>query len=174
VGAGSGTTPTFNIRQEGSNSGSPGDGVSADHRDAPYIAYHEQVSFEINNRIAVFAPKKKGASAVQQQTGIPTLTIIQAGYAVRDGGRDSPPKPPRPFYGSSATLKVCFVSPASEEPLAVQGQQRRTVSWRYVAEKIGSIENGTNGLEWHFPKDVRTDDTPASMTDLPELVVIPQ
>src|SRR5262249_22216798 len=72
-------------------------GITAAHVSAPYIAWHEEISYEINNHIVAFSPKSLKANTILQQPSAPTVHVIQAGYCIRDGALTDRPLPPAPI-----------------------------------------------------------------------------
>ncbi len=178
VGSGGGAeVPGFPLRNSDFTSGDPGD-VTNEHLEAPFLAYHDKISWEYDNHYVFFSPKKIGAETVVQQTAMPELTIIQAGYLVRDGGIESRPTPPRPLFGREGKtfrLRHSFVEPSNPEPLAVAGQHRWTVAWRYVFTYQPALIGTDGPQDMIFPADPRTNDIDPNgvdMINLPHLVDI--
>lgn len=139
-----------------------------------YTSCHEVISYEVDHNVAVLPSKVVGRPPVIQQTTNPTCTVIQAGYLVREGGLDKRPAPPaRLDPAEAATLKHWFVSPANPVPLAVVGQYRRTLSWRYVFALAYNLTN-TGAVGAKYPDGVRVSVAPGRRTlTLPELVLVP-
>lgn len=157
-------------------SGSSGDGnpynpydyppgtITQDHQVAPYTAYHEVIEYFIDNHIAVYAPKKKGAKPFIQQTAVPTMTVIQAGYAIRDSLQDTasdnqpvPADPVLELTGSdpSGVMIQPYVSPVNLEPIGNQGYVRMQIRWRYVMKVTQTIEDNFDNVQFKYPDDPR-------------------
>ena len=108
------------------------DGISDEQKNSPYIAYHDVVSYEIDNGRVVLCPKSPG-NPIILQVHAPKLTIIQAGYAVRVAKSNKYwPQAPNPVYsGADAAFLQSYISPASEE-IINEAWSKWTIHWRYV------------------------------------------
>ncbi|MDB5295738.1 MAG: hypothetical protein JWO31_1721, partial [Phycisphaerales bacterium] len=152
-------------------------GLSDSHLEAPYTAYQEVLSWEIDNHQVLFPSKSAGAAPVVQQTAAPTCVVVQAGYAVREGPLGKPPKPGAPLYpaGSpTATIKNAFVSPPSFVPLAAKDQYQMNVQWRYVFLMKVKLPN-MEALAVQYPGDPRVTvaDADRPKPELSNLLVVP-
>lgn len=126
--------------------------ISAAHKANPFISYYEEISYEFDNKMAIFYPKVVGAKPVVQQTSNPALRIIQSGYSCQWGtsaqaiatanqsafGSNLLVAPP---VFSGAVLKYSSINPGSPTPVGVNGANGGTTavnqyktSWRYVME----------------------------------------
>lgn len=110
-------------------------GSSADHRSNPWIAFHEELHWEIDNGIRTFEPKYKNSSPLFQQVHPATVTVIQGGYAVKVGVSvmdGSPPVPPPVLDAAHGVILSESIQPSSPEPIGDGSMNRYTTHWRYV------------------------------------------
>ncbi len=160
----SGEDPTTPRDDTGGGSGSEGQYPSSAHRSAPFIAYHERLCWVIDNHIVVFPSKKKGVKPVIQQTANPTCTLIQAGYASRQGTLDKIPTPAKPHYTTAeATMVKGNIEYRNPIPLAARNQFEQTVQWTYQMALNDTAANGDSDmavrLEIQAPTDPRMTET---------------
>lgn len=129
-------------------------GPSTDHKNAPYIAYNEVVSWEIDNHVCAFSPKQAGAGPIIQQTSMPTITVIKAGYANRYGTDESEsPKVPTPDTANYAVVNM-FIAPEVAEPVGDGSTNRYSVKWRFVLTKRTPATD-IDALNISYPVDPR-------------------
>lgn len=138
--------------------------ASAAHLLNPYIAYHEEYSYELDTGIAVYVPKTQGA-VITQQVRSPSLRVIQAGYATNIG--TSPidaPLPPAPILlasskgstGGKGVVLKSRIQPQSPEPIHLGIYNKYTIRWAYVQQYNNSqIANGLTEAGIYFPGDPR-------------------
>ncbi|MCU1656001.1 MAG: hypothetical protein JWO57_657 [Pseudonocardiales bacterium] len=160
------TIPVITANNGQNNTGGPGGnttdisvvntGISDDHKAAPYVAYYEELSFEIDNGYAVFYPKVAGAAPVVQRTREPKVMIIQCGYAQRDAltALDGPVMPP-PFYDNTkAILHRASPNTSTPVPVGASPYNRYKISWNYLMEwKLPLINTADIGIA--YPDDPR-------------------
>lgn len=141
--------------------------LSDAHKAAPYVQYHERYSWDIDNHLVGFPPKTKGAKVYVQQTAYPTVTMIQAGYAVRHGKLEDAPEPADRFFDKSdprAYQKNTNETSFNTIPLAAEGQFEMKVSWRYIFILTDSpISARSIGMS--YPDDPRTTAAAPALTD---------
>jgi hypothetical protein len=154
--------------------------LSQEHQSAPYVAYSEIISYEVDNRIVCLPAKKYNVNPIVMQTGNPVVRVIQVGYATRHGKLSDMPRPPAFMYDKHRTrwkLESSSPEALAPEPLAVAGQYALTCRWRYVGVLAISISSdGFNRLEAPYPLDPRTSGQPAAGNkwgDLPEQIEKP-
>jgi len=134
-------------------------GISTQHQNSPWIAYHEKMSWEIDNNIVYFTPKVEGEKPIIQQTGVPKVTCIQAGYSSQMCAQASDAAPPNaPFYlcsGSNpqAYMQNCFIEPSNPVIIGDGTVNRYTVHWRYVMVLNNNIEILSDIPNLQYPND---------------------
>lgn len=158
-------------------------GASNTQINTPFIAFHETISYEVDNHIAVFAPKTANANTILQQTAMPTTTIIQAGYfkqvapnATKVSGPNKPIK-----QAPDALMKTSYVSPAIPEPIGDGSVNCYTLNWRYVMAVQSVLQDASLvSLEPIWPSDPRRNSPEGSggsnsgaLEQLPAIAVIP-
>jgi hypothetical protein len=132
--------------------------VSEDHLSAPYLAWHEVISYEIDNRIIALIPKQDGGVTVLQKTGTSQLTTIQCGYATRMG---VPPVPAQPLKGPYDMIQSAYIAPAGREPIGNNPYDVFTLEWRYVIRSAINLESlGVANLNLCYGTDPRRSDDP--------------
>lgn len=161
--------------------------ISQAHKDAPYVAYNETISYEIDNGIQCFYPKIASTggpggdlgAAIFQQVRNPVLHVIQAGYASRVGpDSKSAPIAAAPWLldnggtrqDSNAAITDCFVSAVCADPVGDGSNNRYTIHWRYVGTlantlTVGSGKASLTEAEPNWPLDPRR-----TLTDPEELI----
>jgi hypothetical protein len=147
------------------------EGISDCHQIAPYLHFHEQISYEFDNGLVTFQPKRHGVDPITQQARTPRLRIIQSGYMTRAAARSLPgqrPTPSSPVMNSSAVdLLQSYVSPASEE-VVDSIWSKWTVHWRYIFAYKKAISDSNHlpvgGLYWP-PNPVRVCPGTATASD---------
>lgn len=141
----------------------PSDSVSTDHAGRPYLEYKETLSYEIDNRIATFSPKKDDSDSKPfiQRTGTPLMTIVQAGYWIRATKDNTPFQIPKPYgYNESGGPQPKFVilsssiSPQNAEPMGASGWFRCTMHWRFVIRANYHLDDYLSGSMYN-PTDPR-------------------
>jgi hypothetical protein len=138
----------------------PSNGATPAHLAAPYIAYHERWSWELDNKIKVFTPKIIGQDPIIQQTGLPQITVIQAGYSTQVAPASnllSPP--PQPIYPASigaAVVQIATIDNSVPEPVGDGANYKWTQHWRYVMRIAYAVDNTNNGPQLLYPQDPRT------------------
>ena len=149
-GGGVTSTPSGNVPATNNS------GVSPAHIVAPYVMYHEEVNYCLDNGIEVFYPKRAFAVPVVQQSRPPQMTIIQAGYSVRYAQRNTDLADglsvPNPI--GTATTRVVLTAdiPASNpEPAGDGSFFRWTQHWRYVMKAIIPYTDNINGFAFAMP-----------------------
>ena len=142
------------------------DGTSMAHQTAPYVAYSETISYEINNQVRIFRPKVMNAQAIAQQTGNPIIYVIQAGYASRlassakDGPLASAPYGINATGTSNSVVLDAYVSPVVAEPIGDGSNNRYTIHWRYVIALETPLDKGSlDPLTPSWPLDPRRPST---------------
>lgn len=160
--------------------------LSVAHQKAPFVSISEKISFEINNYIRRFPSKVINKPPLIQQTANPTLTIIQAGYIIRDDPSGmNPPEPPLPFYGSVGQsdsesqsnalhgyIDNSSICTCTGEPLPVAPQMRWSMNYRWTIIVQDFIAN-TGSMGIAFPQDPRIKDSPSVLVpSLPNQLVI--
>jgi hypothetical protein len=135
--------------------------ASADQKQAPYIAYHERISYEFDNGIVVLQPKAiEGVGPFVQQTHLPALRVIQAGYCTRLAkDPNNSPKPPQPIM----SLPGAVLLQASIEPMTPVSQsdgitRSYTVFWRYIIQSLATQPSLVDKDEIIWPTDPRLRD----------------
>lgn len=120
--------------------------ISKDHKIAPYLAYHERISYEWDNAIRVFPVKstKSNVNPVVQQAHHPTLRVIQAGFATRAAPTIKPnlgPKVPKPIVskGDGVILHIS-IQPSVPELIGNGKHSMFTIHWRYVMEMTRTVK----------------------------------
>lgn len=146
----------------------PGNTIASPyHLKAPYIAYHEEIHYELDNGVEVFIPKVAGEDPVVQQSRPPCMTIIQAGYSVRyaKAREDITTGIPDPI--GDATNRIMLQSSvvlSNPDPVCDGTASRFTAHWRYVMKVIKPyVTDETDGVEFEYPLDPRrlSSDDPA-------------
>lgn len=147
----------------------------------PYLEYHEEVSFHVNNGFVLFYPKSNsGPGVYTQQTRQPTLIITQAGYSSQAASNSSGgPVAPPPWYNTDGNSVVLSSDSGFEAPVPIgNGQYNKyTINWRYVIEVDGPFES-TSDLGFAYPKDPRRQSSgtlgnPFNGTDVGENAILP-
>lgn len=162
---GSGSPPS----STGPGTTGQGSGISSSHQTNPWVAYHERFSWEIDNNIIAFCPKVKGQAPILQQTAMPSVTFIQAGYAQQMGSSPTLINPPTaPFYQgtSNAVMQNCYVSPAVPDGIGDGSVNRYTIHWRYVMRLAVTVNSVTDIPQLAYPSDPRRPSGPANSIDL--------
>jgi hypothetical protein len=153
-------------------------GPSGAHLSAPWIGFHEEISYELDNGLVSFYPKMSGANPVFQQVRNPAVYVIQSGYARRyvANGADSDllPTAQPPIWNGSTTpqagiVKSAFIQPATPDPVGDGSSDLYTCHWRYVIELNSAVLSVSN-MGINYPTDVRR--TNAPVTALPNLTEI--
>ena len=124
-------------------------GSSPQHLANPWIAFHEELHYEIDNGLRFYEPKVAGTAPFQQQVHLPTITVIQGGYAVRVGtGVEASPPVPGPIITTGGTggpvsgvVISASIQPSSPEPLGDGTNNRYTVHWRYVMRYTAAVSS---------------------------------
>lgn len=158
--------------QGGGGSGVPGNdppingdqpNVSDAHKKAPFLAFHEEISYEIDNGWVIFTPKSTVHPPIAQQARQPVVHIIQAGYAIRlaKSPSDLGGTVPKPIMGTSGALfpasgklLKASISPYTPEPIGSGSARRYTVHWRYLMQSTQNAMQGTMP-EITYPADPR-------------------
>lgn len=183
------TTPTGSSETPVSSGGSPyptqspgtasNSDVSVEHQAAPWVAYHERISYEFDNGIVYFTPKETGVPPMRQQARIPTVKVIQAGYAVKFGkALDDRPKAPTPMYTDTPGFTVlnASVDGSNPEPVGDGSWNRFTIHWRYIMQVDRAFTEGPVEMEPKFPADPRRESLKnggGSIVITEKLMVIP-
>jgi hypothetical protein len=156
----------------------PGGQTTADHLADPYIAYHEEVHYDLDNGIVAFYPKKSAVGPVFQQTSNPVLRVIQAGYAVRYASDSQKilkalPMPIISQTKGNGVVRESSIIPSSPEPIGTGSFQRYTIHWRYVMEsasKLLSSSGGSAALAYNpeiaWPNDPRINTLQKAITGI--------
>lgn len=144
---------------------SPNTGPSQQHISAPWIAFHEEISYEVDNGLRTFYPKTQGAKPIMQQVHNPSVTVVQVGYARRFAetvSSSSPtlPSPNPPILGSAGNntgqVLQSSVQNATPDPVGDGTYNLYTSRWRYVMRLTdSSYANGIDGLNISYPADPR-------------------
>lgn len=145
-------------------------GISTAHAQAPYISYYEEISYEIDNHISIFYPKKRGAKPIKQQTQNPSMKIVQCGYARRYGqSSKQAPDFPDPIFPEAIILRPSL-TPAVPESVGNGGWNVYKINWRYVMEYPDVVtDEALDDLT--FPLDVRRPGTtPEDIVNFPDLI----
>lgn len=156
----------------GGSSFSPGD-LTSDALAAPYIEHMERIVYSVNNHIRTFLPKNLSGSTPPynpsfQQTAPPLMTIIQAGYSIRDV-RDSDsmntarlPQPMPPALKTNVIMLKADVTGATPVPVGLANGSRWRCDWCYIMRaKFGfTAPEDLTGTDKAlvFPIDPRTQD----------------
>lgn len=139
------------------------------HKKAPYFAYHERMSWEVDNHVVVFVPASQGGDPIVQKTGATTVTLIQAGYAVRRGKREFFPAPNKPFYDkTAATMLRSTTEFENPTTLGTANQFQMTTRWCYtmvLKKNPGTSDAFLGSLK--APADPRTEETEKTPTAIP-------
>lgn len=126
-----------------------------------WMAYKETISYEIDNRIAIFYPKQTGKAPYAQQTGNPRVNVIQAGYAVRAAATSAQgPVAPLPFGTqpggkSNFTVTNSFLQADVPDPIGDGSLNRYAIHWRFVSTKTTTPVNAFSEIESRYPVDQR-------------------
>jgi hypothetical protein len=121
--------------------------ASTEHKAQPYIAYHEEIHYCLDNGVEVFYPKRAGASPIVQQSRPPTMTIIQAGYSIRyaqNSGELLNAVPPPMGTKDSRVILTADIPASVPEPMGDGSYNRWTTHWRYVMRVLAPYTNAEN------------------------------
>ena len=134
------------------------------------VEYKETISYEIDNKIAVFYPKAIGQAPVAQQTGNPVLNIIQAGYATTFGQSVADaPKPPAPFVGNGSKNFIVgapMIQADSPQTVGDGTSNRYTIHWRYIIRHVGTPIESLDEINFRFPIDQQRPQIPADQYEV--------
>jgi hypothetical protein len=111
------------------------DGISDLHGTAPFIAFHEVISYEYDNHLVQLVPKLATAMPVIQQAGVPSLITIQAGYSKQVAKSITDIKAfgnPPAFPVSLYNVQSSYVSTPNVEPIGDGVYNIYSCEWRYV------------------------------------------
>ncbi len=154
-------------------------GISPEQKANPWVAYHERLSYEVDNGLVFFEPKNLKTNPIMQQARPPSLVLVQAGYAMRYGTDPSTgPSAPQPVgSGSAWAMLSASVQPSNPEPIGDGSTLRMTLHWRYVMRYARAFGLGLLDAEPVYPLDPRLANQTIDLSDeIPNslgLVVIP-
>lgn len=180
-----GTFPSQSYDYSPGSPNTPGDpyqsnnfGTSAQHLANPFVAVHEQWSYSIDNKQKVFSPKVAGKPNIIQQTSVPVLRLIQAGYYKQVAkSANSLAPPPAPAFGSNGAIELADVTPATPEPIGGTSFNLWTVRWRYVMVYGNPLRNANlTDVQPAFPANpilVGNNSNGGNLPQLPAVAVIP-
>ena len=137
--------------------------ASTTQQNAPYISYHEKISFELDSGITALYPKIAGATPLLCQTRIPVLRAIQGGYARRVCSYSQystyAKVVPAALVGSQGTTLHRFVEASNPEPMPDGVNCRFTVTWRYIQIFTDQTAVNFDTANLPMPFDPRTQTT---------------
>jgi hypothetical protein len=134
-------------------------GISDTHGRTPFFSFRETISYEVDNGIIVFDAKKKDQAPLAQQTHMPKVTVIQAGYftVAAKNSADVPP-PPLPFFDKDkGYMLMAHVTP--DNPIAIGDGEYNlySVHWRYIMRPMAATKAFAD-LKAAWPIDPRRPD----------------
>lgn len=156
--------------------------VSKAHLAAPYTVYHEEIEWVVDNKVVEMSPQMLGAAPVHQHVELPSIRVIQSGYATRvaESAAAASGLIPRPALscvevdgeGAPFSLMWARVTPIVPKPLGFGDANEYRGRWTYIMA-ARSLETGTGGgFLPFFPADPRRGrgESSAILDPVPQLV----
>ena len=140
--------------------------VSSAHLTAPYLEWHEEISYWIQNPTAVFIPKQVGKDPVIQTTGQPTILISQQGYGTRlvyKNDKTQLPVYPDFILDGVTVLNNSITAPTSQ-PFGPTDWDRVTIRWNYLLQMNKAAPDDLASANLTFPDDPRRNYTGQTLT----------